>query len=135
LGTTWHPYIPPFGYVTCALCSCQVSTRKGLRKTFPVNFWIINQIASIENAHPDLEHVWQLRSARMTSFAPACLQNHCRYIVGYWWFAQASAEYTSRIVTVMFFFFSINHHRLCKQMSLFLTYEQKSMNRKVDLKK
>ncbi|XP_064643007.1 chordin-like [Lineus longissimus] len=23
VGTTWHPYIPPFGYVTCALCSCQ----------------------------------------------------------------------------------------------------------------
>lgn len=21
-GTKWHPYVPPFGYVTCAICSC-----------------------------------------------------------------------------------------------------------------
>lgn len=21
-GTKWHPYVPPFGYVTCAVCSC-----------------------------------------------------------------------------------------------------------------
>ena len=23
-GTKWHPYVPPFGYVTCAICSCMV---------------------------------------------------------------------------------------------------------------
>ncbi|XP_064611793.1 chordin-like [Liolophura sinensis] len=22
IGTSWHPYIPPFGYVTCAVCNC-----------------------------------------------------------------------------------------------------------------
>ncbi|CAH1773701.1 unnamed protein product [Owenia fusiformis] len=22
VGTIWHPYVPPFGYVKCALCSC-----------------------------------------------------------------------------------------------------------------
>uniref|UniRef100_A0A4W3IHE2 Chordin n=1 Tax=Callorhinchus milii TaxID=7868 RepID=A0A4W3IHE2_CALMI len=25
-GTTWHPYIPPFGYVKCAVCTCKGAT-------------------------------------------------------------------------------------------------------------
>ncbi|XP_056468185.1 chordin [Gadus chalcogrammus] len=25
-GTTWHPFIPPFGYIKCALCTCKGST-------------------------------------------------------------------------------------------------------------
>ena len=23
-GSRWHPYIPPFGFSRCAICSCQV---------------------------------------------------------------------------------------------------------------
>ena len=23
-GTTWHPFVPPFGYIKCALCTCKV---------------------------------------------------------------------------------------------------------------
>uniref|UniRef100_A0A669CFC9 Chordin n=1 Tax=Oreochromis niloticus TaxID=8128 RepID=A0A669CFC9_ORENI len=25
-GTTWHPFVPPFGYIKCAVCSCKGST-------------------------------------------------------------------------------------------------------------
>ncbi|XP_069753177.1 chordin isoform X2 [Narcine bancroftii] len=25
-GTTWHPFVPPFGYVKCAVCSCKGAT-------------------------------------------------------------------------------------------------------------
>ena len=24
-GTTWHPYIPPWGFMRCAICTCPVS--------------------------------------------------------------------------------------------------------------
>lgn len=23
-GTTWHPFVPPFGYIKCAVCTCKV---------------------------------------------------------------------------------------------------------------
>uniref|UniRef100_A0A3Q1BA98 Chordin n=1 Tax=Amphiprion ocellaris TaxID=80972 RepID=A0A3Q1BA98_AMPOC len=25
-GTTWHPFVPPFGYIKCAVCTCKGST-------------------------------------------------------------------------------------------------------------
>uniref|UniRef100_A0A3B4A709 Chordin n=1 Tax=Periophthalmus magnuspinnatus TaxID=409849 RepID=A0A3B4A709_9GOBI len=25
-GTTWHPFVPPFGYIKCAICTCKGST-------------------------------------------------------------------------------------------------------------
>ncbi|XP_029028322.2 chordin isoform X2 [Betta splendens] len=25
-GTTWHPFVPPFGYIKCAVCTCRGST-------------------------------------------------------------------------------------------------------------
>nr|AMY99573.1 chordin [Novocrania anomala] len=28
LGTRWHPYVPPFGYVTCAVCNCVKGSSK-----------------------------------------------------------------------------------------------------------
>ncbi len=27
-GTTWHPYIPPFGFSRCAICTCDASSRE-----------------------------------------------------------------------------------------------------------
>lgn len=24
-GTTWHPFVPPFGYIKCAVCTCKVN--------------------------------------------------------------------------------------------------------------
>jgi len=24
VGSTWHPYVPPFGYSKCATCTCLV---------------------------------------------------------------------------------------------------------------
>lgn len=23
-GTVWHPFVPPFGYIKCAVCTCKV---------------------------------------------------------------------------------------------------------------
>lgn len=28
IGTSWHPYVPPFGYSKCAICTCTVSYGK-----------------------------------------------------------------------------------------------------------
>lgn len=25
-GTTWHPFVPPFGYIKCAVCTCKVKS-------------------------------------------------------------------------------------------------------------
>lgn len=25
-GTTWHPYVPPFGFIRCAVCTCNATT-------------------------------------------------------------------------------------------------------------
>ncbi|KAK1162398.1 chordin-like [Acipenser oxyrinchus oxyrinchus] len=25
-GTTWHPFVPPFGYIKCAVCTCRAAT-------------------------------------------------------------------------------------------------------------
>ena len=32
-GAIWHPYVPPFGFMPCAVCQCSVS--------FSINHWAI----------------------------------------------------------------------------------------------
>lgn len=27
-GTTWHPFVPPFGYIKCAVCTCKVNIQQ-----------------------------------------------------------------------------------------------------------
>jgi len=26
-GTTWHPFVPPFGFIKCAVCTCKVQNK------------------------------------------------------------------------------------------------------------
>ena len=32
-GSRWHPYIPPFGFSRCAICTCKVKQGKHLKKS------------------------------------------------------------------------------------------------------
>lgn len=42
-GTTWHPFVPPFGYIKCAVCTCKVNTHAHICLDLPPHppEWII----------------------------------------------------------------------------------------------
>ena len=45
-GTTWHPYIPPWGFMRCAICTCPVSFQFDTRMARKSN--VFNQVIHIK---------------------------------------------------------------------------------------